>query len=187
MKNNFITLCGIAILIFSIALIAFQSGKNSIKHQQAKSEIRTSERLVKTYQKEYDSIQAAYSQLEKQKQKVKIIYLQGKEAIKYITQERIERYTDTICKEDVLKLKNQISVSDSLISFQDQQMVNNQNQLSTAENMLQEKDKQIELFKNQKNKLKPLGIGICSGYGTDFKNGLTPFVGVGVSYNLIRF
>lgn len=162
------------------------AGRNS-EVKEVKKEIKSSETIEKNYKKSLDSLRLEYFKLEKQKQQVKTVYLQGKERIKYITKERIERYTDTVCKEDVISLKNHISTSDSLIAVQEVQLSNNSQQLNIKDKIIKEKDNRIYLYQNRKQRIKPFGIGIIGGYGTDFQNGLKPFIGLGISYNLIRF
>ncbi|MGM5630273.1 hypothetical protein O2K51_05165 [Apibacter raozihei] len=186
MKSNIKVWLGFLIIIFSVGLYAYQSGKNSVKTKQVQSEIKVSKTKVKTYQKEYDSLQKVYAVLEKQKQKVKTFYIQGKEKIRHITIERTENYTDSLCKKDVHQLKNHITFSDSLIFLQNKQKVNTLNQLTNSENIRREQDQQIELYKKRKNTLKPFGIGIIAGYGTNFQQGLSSFLGIGISYNFIQ-
>ncbi|WP_128330267.1 hypothetical protein [Apibacter sp. HY039] len=186
MKSNICIWTGILILVFSVGTIAFRSGKNSVETKQVQSEIKISKTKVKTYQKEYDSLQKVYTVLEKQKQMVKTIYIQGKQNIRYITKERTDNYTDSLCKKDVHQLKNHITFSDSLLLLQNTQNVNTLNQLTISENMRREKDQQIELYKKRKNTFKPLGIGIIAGYGTNFQQGLSSFLGIGISYTFIR-
>lgn len=186
-KENLIIFSGIFVMIFAIGFIAYSSGKRSQLSKQTKIELKLSEKVVKNYKKKYDSIQVKYLKLEKQKQTVKIVYLKGKEDVKYITHERIRAYKDTLCKKDVIVLKDQLSLSDSLISIQERQLIDVLNQKELAQQIIEEKDNQINLYKNNKPKIKPFGIGIIGGAGSDFENGLKPFVGLGVSYNLIRF
>lgn len=175
-------MCLIGLLLY---LNIFSSGKKAEQRTWTKTEIRQSEKQVKTYKKEFDSLILEYAKLEKVKQEVKPIYLKGKETVKYITPERIEQYIDTLCRDDVITLKEQLDISDSLINLQEKQIDTKNLQLITAGNIIIEKDNQINLYKNKKTKPKPLGIGVIGGYGADFQ-GLKPFIGIGISYNLIR-
>lgn len=186
-KENLIIFSGIFVLLFAVGFIAYSSGKRSQLSKQTKIELKSSEKVVKNYKKMYDSLQNEYLILEKQKQTVKTVYLKGKEDVKYITQERIKAYEDTLCKKDVITLKDQLSISDSLISIQERQLIDVLTQKELKEQIIEEKDNQINLYKNKKSKIKPFGIGIIGGAGTDFENGLKPFLGLGVSYNFIRF
>lgn len=164
----------------------FSLGKKTEQRTQIKTEIKKSEKAEKTYKKEFDSLSLEYAKLEKVIQEVKPIYLKSKETIKYITSQRIEQYIDTLCRDDVIVLKKQLGISDSLINIQEKQIDNKNLQLIKAGNIIIQKDKQITLYKKQKPKIKPLGIGIIGGYGLDFQNGAKPFIGIGISYNLIR-
>ncbi len=185
-NKNIILVSFLLAFCFIIALTSYLVGKRSTNNNDLKTDIKTSEKQVKTYKKELDSLQTGYSRLEKKKQEVKTVYIQGKEKIRYITQERIEKYQDSLCKEDVLTLKDQLTQADSLILFQDKQLISANEQIKISNNLITEKDYQINTLKSVKPKTKPLGIGIIGGYGTDFQNGLTPFIGIGINYNLIR-
>lgn len=164
-------------------------GKKSAESQNTESittQLTSSNEQIKTYKKEFDSLRLEYSLLEKKKQEVKTIYLEGKKTIRYIDKERIELYEDSLCKKDVLTLQNQLSYSDSLLILQDEQLTSLQDQNLISLSITREKDKQLDLLKSKKAKNKPLGIGITGGYGTNFQNGFSPFLGIGISYNLIQ-
>lgn len=176
----------ILILLLFVGISIYNKGRRNVKNHETKKEIKKSEKQENIFKDSLKILKQENAQLKKKSEKVKIEYVKGKERIQYITKERIIKYTDSICKKDVLDLKDLLSNSDSLIELQNKQIKNQTLQLITSEAIIKEKDQQINHYKNQKPKIKPLGIGIVGGYGTDLKNGLAPFVGAGISYNLIR-
>lgn len=186
-KEKFIFTVGMLVMIFAACYTSYKAGKRKVITKTQQKEIKVSEKKVKTYKKEYDSLQKEYDKLEQVKQEVKKIYLKGKEKITLITEERIQQYNDTLCQKDVQQLKEQAYQCDSLVDIQNIQLEKNKHQLNLSKLIIDEKDKEIGIYKNKKSKIKPVGIGIFGGYGTDFKNGWTPTVGVGISYNFIRF
>jgi hypothetical protein len=174
-------ICLISLLLY---LNIFSSGKKAEQRIQTKIEIKKSEEAEKTYKKEYDSVVVKNNQLENKINNIKPIYIQGKETVKYIDSSRIKAYTDTLCKK--MMLKSQLNNADTLISAQEDLLFGFSNQIALSEKIIQEKENQIYLYKNKKPPSKPFGIGVIGGYGTDFTNGVKPFVGVGISYNIIR-
>lgn len=184
-KNIFIVCCFIGVILFSIGYLSFSENLKVIEKKSSTNEINKSDIKKDFYKQMYDSVQKAYFLLEMKKQKIKTVYVPGKDRIKYITKEKIEKYTDTICKKDVVSLKDQLFICDSLVNIQDIQLLQSKQQLDLSNKIILENEKQIHLYKKIKPSHKPLGIGLHAGYGTDFKNGFTPYIGIGISYNLV--
>jgi len=83
---------------------------------------------------------------------------------------------DTVkCKEIVSNLKSQIVIQDTIIQTKD-------SIIYLTNDIINYQEKIIEI----KPKPKRIGIGFQTGYGFT-QDKITPYVGVGVSFNLIRF
>ena len=83
---------------------------------------------------------------------------------------------DTVkCKEIVSNLKDQIVIQDTIIQKKD-------SIIYLTNTVVDYQEKIIKI----KPKPKRLGIGIQTGYGFT-QDKITPYVGVGVSFNLVRF
>jgi hypothetical protein len=197
-----------------LGVSAYNAGKRSEQRKETNTEIKDSKKQVKTYQDSLKTLRKENSIFKKTDEKLKLElvqlkeknnildkeYTKLKEKNKSVSNDRINQYTDDDCKEDVLSLKNQIDVADSLLAVKndhitksdfliankDRQLFNFTKQLEITDKIIQEKDRQIELYKKRKPPSRPLGIGIIGGYGTDFTNGVKPFIGAGISWSLIR-
>lgn len=188
-KDIFIYTCLGLVLIFSFFIISYKKGNNSGKvkeqNKENKKNIKVSESQETKLNYKIDSL--IYIQKNKDKE-IKVLeerYKKGKERIKYITVDRIQKYTDTLCKQDLYKLNNQLNICDTMITLYESQLVNNSYILKNKDSIIIEKQKQIQYIKNIKPIKKPFGIGAIAGYGSDFTNGLKPFIGIGLSYNII--
>lgn len=157
-KKYIITL----VMLLIIGISAFYYGKS-------KAEIKYDKQEVVRYEKEIDTV---YLEVEKIKEVIKEkkeerITLKEKEmAIKY----------DSICDEIVDNLKAQLKNCDETVVYKDRY-------ISKLDTVIMYKDRILEI---PIKKVKPWGIGVQVGTTTDFKE-VKPYVGVGVSYNLIRF
>ena len=62
--------------------------------------------------------------------------------------------------------------------------------LSKKDTIISYKDRQIQILKDKKPVTKKFGIGVSFGYGIKVENNrisATPYVGVGVNYNIFNF
>lgn len=84
-------------------------------------------------------------------------------------------YDTAICKEIVSNLKSQIVLQDTIIQKKD-------SIIYLTNDIINYQEKIIKI----KPKPKRFGIGIQTGYGFT-SDKITPYVGVGVSFNLVRF
>ncbi|VDH16090.1 Uncharacterised protein [Algoriella xinjiangensis] len=112
----------------------------------------------------------------------KIVQGEEKEVIRY--RDRVDKlkekekqivYDTAICAEIVSNLKSQIVLQDTIIQKKD-------SIIYLTNTIVNYQDKIIKI----KPKPKRFGIGIQTGYGFN-SDKITPYVGVGVSFNLVRF
>lgn len=151
----------ILILLFVIGLSAFYYGKSKAEHSVEYKEIKYT-------QKQIDSIKATVKPIEKEVVK----WLEKREELKEKEKEIV--YPEEDCKEIVDNLKEQLENCDTVVQLKD-------TIIYKERLVIEYKDKIIE--KMVLPKQKPFGIGVNAGYGIDGK----PYVGVGVSYNFLRF
>lgn len=146
------------LLILALCVACFFIGKSKVEHKVEVVEIEKIKKEIDTVFLEVESIKYVI----KEKKEEREILKEKELAIKY----------DSICNEIVDNLKLQLENCDETIVYQD--IV-----IEKLDTIILYKDKII----NVKPKPKPFGVGAQVGYGIDGK----PYVGIGVSYNLIRF
>lgn len=144
-----------------------------IGYQYGKTQVKTTivEKKIKITQKQIDSLKATLKPIEKEivKYKEKRAELQKKEIeITYPKEE---------CKEIVENLKQQLSNCDSVTAYQDKIIY-------VDREIIKNQDMIIDLKEIPKQKR--FGVGIQVGYGITDKQ-LSPYIGVGISYNILRF
>lgn len=128
-------------------------------------------KYVKTIEKRIDTIYLDRKVIEKE-----IVY-------KYKYRDKLKEeevkivYPKEQCKGIVDNLKEQLANCDSIVALKDKIIVK-------TDSVIIYKDKIID--KLVVPKPKPFGIGIQVGATTDLKE-VKPYIGLGVSYNLIRF
>lgn len=158
---------GLIVVLLFIAVIGF------IGYQYGKAQVKTAivEKRVKITQKQIDSLKSTIKPIENKvsKLKKKRAELQKKEVeITYPKEE---------CKEIVENLKEQLSNCDSVTIYQDKIIY-------VDREIIKKQDVIIDL--KELPKQKRFGIGVQVGYGLTEKQ-LSPYIGVGVSYNILRF
>lgn len=144
-----------------------------IGYQYGKAQVKTTivEKKIKITQKQIDSLTATIKPTENKivRYKEKRAELQNKEV--EIT------YPKDDCKEIVENLKQQLSNCDSVTIYQDKIIY-------VDREIIKKQDVIIDL--KELPKQKRFGIGVQVGYGLTEKQ-LSPYIGVGVSYNILRF
>lgn len=151
----------ILIVLLVIGLSAFYYGKSKAEHSVEYKEIKYT-------QKQIDSIKATVKPIEKEVVK----WLEKREELKEKEKEIV--YPEEDCKEIVDNLKEQLENCDTVVQLKD-------TIIYKERLVIEYKDKIIK--KMVLPKQKPFGIGVNAGYGINGK----PYVGVGVSYNILRF
>lgn len=147
-----------------IALTAYFYGKS-----QTKTDVQYKE--YKLTEKRIDSIKNTIAPIEKEV----IKYVEKREQLK--KKEKTISYPQEECKEIVNNLKEQLANCDNVTQLKD-------TIIYKERLVIQYKDKLID--KMVFPKPKRFGVGFQVGATTDLKE-VKPYVGVGVSYNLIRF
>ena len=128
-------------------------------------------KYVKTIEKRIDTLYLDRKIIEKE-----IVYKE-KYRYKLKDEEKLIKY-DTICNEIVDNLKEQLANCDSIVLLKDKIIVK-------TDSIVVFKDKIIDKLVIPKPK--PFGVGVQVGATTtDFKE-VKPYIGIGISYNLIRF
>lgn len=165
MKNKSLHyVIAVLILFFAIGFSFYHYGKSLAKTDIVYKEIRASKKQI-------DSLKATLKPNE-----VKVIeYKERKQKAK--EKEKSIVYNKEECKEIVENLKQQISDCDTVVKYQDKIVFVDKEII---------KEQEILIDKLVVPKKRPWGIGVQTGYGTNGKD-LQPYIGVGVSYNLIRF
>lgn len=159
--GNFLLI--IALMLFC----AFIGSEIQKRHKDTKEVIK----YVKTVEKRIDTIYLDRKVIEKQ-----IVY---KEKYRDELKEELKKIVipDT-CKEIVRNYEHQLANCDSIVTLKDKIIVK-------TDSVIVYKDKIID--KLVVPKPKPFGIGLQVGATTtDFKE-VKPYIGIGISYNLIRF
>ena len=120
----------------------------------------------------YSKIDSAKNEVKKQEKSADKI----SKKVEDLKKKEKEIVYDTVkCKEIVSNLKSQIVLQDTIIQKKD-------SIIYLTNTIVNYQDKIIKI----KPKPKRFGIGIQTGYGFT-QDKITPYVGVGVSFNLIRF
>lgn len=154
------------LVIASMLLCAFIGSEIQKKYKDTKEVIK----YVKTIEKHIDTLYVERKVIEKQ-----IVY---KEKYRDKLKEELKKIVipDT-CTEIVRNYEQQLANCDSIVALKDKIIVK-------TDSVIVYKDKIIDRLVIPKPK--PFGVGIQVGATTDFKE-VKPYIGLGVSYNLIRF
>lgn len=152
----------IALMLFS----AFIGSEIQKRYKDTKEVVK----YVKTIEKRIDTLYLERKVIEKE-----IVYKE-KYRDKLKEEEKLIIY-DTICNEIVDNLKLQLSNCDSIVALKDKI-------ITKTDSVIIYKDKIID--KLVVPKPKPFGVGLQVGATTDLKE-VKPYIGIGISYNLIRF
>lgn len=191
------TLLTVFIIVTAFLSIFFIGRYVGIKIADTKNSekiIEKEEVKIKLTEKQIDSI---YKELYKN-QKVKIEYVNREVGIiKEIEKIVIEKPKDTVCNELYKKatakinlLNDRIIIKDSISKKSDNIIKNQNNIIFLKDSIISYKDIQINTYKSMKHRSKKIGVGIQVGYGisvSENKVATSPYVGIGVSYNLFNF
>lgn len=165
MKNkNLLTAIAVLVLSVVVAFSFYNYGKSQVKTNIVYKEVKASKKQI-------DSLKATL----KPNEKKVVEYKQRKEKAK--SEEKSITYNKEECKEIVENLKQQIADCDTVVKYQDKIVFVDKEII---------KEQEILIDKLVVPKKRPWGIGVQGGYGTNGKD-LQPYIGVGISYNLIRF
>lgn len=158
--GNFLLI--IALMLFC----AFIGSEIQKRHKDTKEVIK----YVKTIEKRIDTIYLDRKVIEKE-----IVY---KEKYRDELKEELKKILipDT-CKEIVRNYEHQLANCDSIVSLKDKIIIK-------TDSVIVYKDKIIDRLVVPKSK--PWGVGVQVGATTNFKE-VKPYIGIGISYNLIRF
>lgn len=157
-KKYIITL----VILLIIGISAYYYGKSKATHTIETKEVKRIEKEIDTVYMEVKEIKEVIKEKKEERE-----ILQEKEmAIKY----------DSICDEIVDNLKQQLANCDETIVYKDRI-------IEKLDTVIMYKDRILEI---PMKKVKPWGVGIQVGTTTNFKE-VKPYVGIGVSYNVIRF
>lgn len=159
MKN----LSYILITLLIVGLSAYFYGKSKAEHTIEWKEIRYT-------QKQIDSLKSTIKPIEKEV----IVY---KDRWRTLKEKELLIEYDTVCNEIVENLKEQLEHCDTIVNLQEKIIY-------IDREIIKKQDVIIE--KMVLPKPKSWGVGIQAGATTDFRN-VQPYIGVGVSYNFIRF
>lgn len=128
-------------------------------------------KYVKTIEKQIDTVEIEIAKVKE------VIKEKEKERVKLKEQEKEIIYNEVECSEIVDNLKKQLENCDTVVQLKD-------TIIYKKEIVIEYKDKIID--KMVIPKPKPFGIGVQVGATTNLKE-VKPYVGIGISYNLIRF
>jgi len=164
MKNKtFYTALAVLILLSGIGFSAYYYGKSKAGHTIEWKEIRYT-------QKQIDSLRLTIKPIEKEI----IVY---KDRWRVLKEEEVKIEYPEECDEIVENLKEQLENCDTITRLQEKIIY-------VDREIIKKQDVIIE--KMVLPKPKPFGIGVQVGATTDF-NKIHPYIGVGISYNFIRF
>lgn len=153
----------IALMLFC----AFIGSEIQKRYKDTKEVIK----YVKTIEKRIDTLYLERKVIEKE-----IVYkTKWRDRLK--EEEKLIDY-DTICNEIVDNLKLQLENCDSIVSLKDKI-------ITKTDSVIVYKDKIIDRLVVPKPK--PFGIGVQLGVTTSDLKEVKPYIGIGISYNLIRF
>lgn len=189
----------IALLFLAVGIVfyqGYQSGKKSEKISQAKTQIDEANKKIENYQKNLVFYAQNIDSLYKLKKEKEVVYKTLKdEVVKYSAKIIEVPKKDSICLQYTTVLENKYNsvykawqVSDSLLTISNSIISNQEKAIALKDSIINEKSKVID-YTNilTKPKTKRFGLGVFGGYGTNFNNGFSPILGIGISYNLITF
>lgn len=193
-QKTLLTVFIIVIAFLSIFFIGRYVGIKIADTKNSEKIIEKEEVKIALTEKQIDSI---YKELYKN-QRVKIEYINREVGIiKEIEKIVIEKPKDTVCNELYNKatakinlLNDRIIIKDSISKKSDNIIKNQNNIIFLKDSIISYKDIQIDTYKSMKHSSKKIGVGIQVGYGisvSENKVTTTPYVGIGVSYNLFNF
>jgi hypothetical protein len=189
----------LAVLIMTGALISkCARNKASNNHTQVRLNIVNKD-IIETakadkYRKTIDSLKLAVLIASKQKE---YVYLPIKIKSDSIVKEYIQVPSIENCRNAVAILQVRSTYADSLITDLKKMNTLNDTLIASYKRTVVAKDKTIselntgyaDVIEDLKQAKKPkrFGLGIQAGYGATQSKTPTPYIGIGVSYNLIRF
>ena len=162
-KNKIGNFLGVIALMLFCAFLGTQIQKKYFDTKEVIKYVNLTEKQIDSVKKSIKPIVIRIKEKEKHRDKLK-------EELKKIV------ITDT-CAEIVRNYEQQLANCDSIVGLKDKIIVK-------TDSIVIYKDKIID--KLVVPKVKPFGVGVQVGATTDLKQ-VKPYIGVGVSYNLIRF
>lgn len=194
-NKTFIIVIGILFLIIVAAYFGGRrQGINSEKNKTLDKEFKTITIKTKLTEKQIDSIKATVNVLTKEKETLKQKDTEiKKEADKIVIEKPKDEVCNDLYEKSVSKiglLENRISVKDSIEKKSNNIITNQSIMLSKKDTIISYKDRQIQILKDKKPVTKKFGIGVSFGYGIKVENNrisATPYVGVGINYNIFNF
>lgn len=164
-KNNKIwQVLGIIALACFFYFLGTYFTKKKVIYQERIKVVKTLEKEVKKEDKQIKEVEKKVTDYKKERKK-----LQDKE--KEIV------YPKEQCEEIVANLKKQLENCDTIVKLKDTIIYKERLKIEYKDRII---DKLVI------PKPKPFGIGVQVGVTSDFKE-VKPYIGIGVSYNLIRF
>ena len=154
-----------------ILAIAILIGLSAYYYGKSKAKVEIEYKEIKVIEKQIDTVRVEIVKIEE-----KIIYKE-KERKRLKEEEKNIIFNEEECKEIVDNLRNQLYNCDEIVVYKD-------SIIEKERIVIEYKDNIIE--KMVIPKPKPFGVGVQIGATTNFKE-VQPYIGVGVSYNLIRF
>jgi hypothetical protein len=198
-KHKYKLLLVLAVVLMTGFLIAkCARNKSTDKHTEVRLNIINKDILETTkadkYRKTIDSLKQIVYIASKQKE---YVYLPIKIKSDSIVREYIKVPTPENCDNAVTVLRVRSNYADSLINDLKKINVYNDTLIASYKRTVVAKDQTIkELNKGyedvinhlkQAKKPRRFGFGINAGYGATANKIPTPYIGVGISYNLVRF
>lgn len=144
-----------------------------IGYQYGKAQVKTTivEKKVKELEKQNDTLKSMIKPTDNKVSKLK------KKRLELKKKEAEIAYPEEECKEIVENLKQQLSNCDSVTVYQEKIIY-------VDREIIKNQDAIIDL--KEIPKPKRFGVGIQTGYGIT-GNKISPYIGVGVSFNILKF
>lgn len=171
-----------------------QTAQRQENHDQIINHNADNSTIEAQFRASKDSLIQAYNDsLDQQLELINRLESQDKEVVvKYIKTPTLDNGRAVIASKDkvISGLKGESKIKDKVISEKDQQLESFGNEVQQHKLTISELDKEFQMMNGQLAKAKKpkrFGLGIQAGYGTTVTNiKPAPYVGVGISYNLIR-
>lgn len=187
-KRNMIIGGAIVVALLISIIVGYYRGVIHERDRDDKKKIEYIEKRIELSEEQIDSIKRTV------KADVKIV-TKWKEVIREKEKEYkdVKPPKDTVClevyeeyKKSNDNLKTQIVYKDSIINKQDKIIVSLERVVREKDLIIQDKDKIIKIHEDNK-KVKQKRWGIGGQLGTTYQDGkVKPYIGVGISYNLIN-
>lgn len=191
-KKHIIIGCAGILALLLVFYFGYRKGETDNRHSETKIKIEHIKKDTKKSELKIESINTENKELNKEVKTLKEKDTKLKEEYKEISKPKdtlcLDLYTEYAASNIILK--NRIDLKDSIINKQDTLISNLTHVISEKDNIIKNKNTHIDLLvKDKKQKKKPFGIGIQVGttYDASSHRPVKPYVGVGISYNIINF